>query len=69
MRKNISCCLLSTAHCTYCFVCYNNLLLTASYEPCTMYITAAMVVAVDSTDGNMEKKSLKGKINRESATR
>ena len=31
--------------------------------------TAAMVVAADSADGNMDKKSLKGKINRESATR
>ena len=35
----------------------------------TTYSTAAMVVAADSADGNMDKKSLKGKINRESATR
>lgn len=34
----------------------------------TTYSTAAMVVAADSADG-MDKKSLKGKINRESATR
>jgi hypothetical protein len=46
-----------------------TLSVTAPNQLYTIHFTAAMVVAADSTDGNMDKKSLKGKINRESATR